>query len=102
MRKKYIDLNLIKRLVGELENFNEQIEVLIEEKSESTETQLEIAKAVGLALFIINEAELLASDYKKLSSLILTEDTGGINISKISAEDLYDSLGIIKKKTSKN
>lgn len=103
MDKKYIDLTLIKNLIKELENYNDKIEDLVENKSDYVATQLEIAKALGLTLFIAHESELLATDYKKLSNLVMNNgDTDPVKL-KISAEDLFNSIDVSnKKKTNKN
>ena len=100
---KHVDLTLIKKLVSELDSLNTSVENLIEEKKDPITIQLEIAKSLGLSLAMAQEAELLLADFKKLMEVVASPDLANkLKLTQISAEDLFNAVGLSRKKTNQN
>lgn len=100
---KHVDLTLIKKLVSELDSLNTSVENLIENKTDPITIQLEIAKSLGLSLAMAQEAELLSADFKKLMEVVASPDLANkVKLTSISAEDLFNAVGLSRKKTNQN
>jgi hypothetical protein len=67
MAKKVIDLDLIKRLVSELESQLEKAETIKAGKGDKIEWVVELGKASGLAASMMSESALLMGDIQALS-----------------------------------
>jgi hypothetical protein len=97
--KKTINLDLIRKLVDELENSLTKANEIMEVRGDVQDYIVECSKATGLAAGVMQESTFLISD---IQLMLRTNTQSGLQLKKGSIESLEDILGgLLPKATSK-